>query len=159
LALLWVCFIAIIFQTIFNTEVMRYTLATGEPVFTGFMRTRPSSILWACVYGVLYFLQVGWPAWAGTAAASIFFLFANRLAGASDGSMIYLLGVGTFLLCVVIISVGRGIERALELLNWILVATILGGFFVLAVMFVPGATWLGAGVGLGGFDLAQGRFN
>ena len=29
---------------------MRYTLATGEPVFTGFMRTRPSSTLWAWVY-------------------------------------------------------------------------------------------------------------
>ena len=46
-SLLWVVLIAITFQTIFNTEVLRYTLATGEPVFAGFMRTRPSSTLWA----------------------------------------------------------------------------------------------------------------
>ena len=72
LSLLWVVGIAVTLQTIFNTEVMRYTLATGEPVFTGFMRTRPSSTFWAWVYVVLYFLQVGWPAWAGTAAGAIF---------------------------------------------------------------------------------------
>src|SRR6187402_3714321 len=41
LSLLWVVIVAVTLQTIFNTEVMRYTLATGEPVFTGFMRTRP----------------------------------------------------------------------------------------------------------------------
>ena len=41
LTLLWVTFLSVYLQTIFNTELMRYTLATGEPVFTGFMRTRP----------------------------------------------------------------------------------------------------------------------
>ena len=81
LSLLWVTVVAVFLQTIFNTELMRYTLATGEPVFTGFMRTRPSSTAWAWFYAVLYFLQVGWPAWAGTAAGAIFFLFARRLAG------------------------------------------------------------------------------
>ncbi len=42
LTLLWINGIAIFFQTIFNTEVMRYVVATGEPVVTGFMRTPPS---------------------------------------------------------------------------------------------------------------------
>jgi hypothetical protein len=41
LSVLWVTTVAVFLQTVFNTEVMRYTLATGEPVFTGFMRTRP----------------------------------------------------------------------------------------------------------------------
>src|SRR5688572_33318623 len=49
LSLLWVTTVAVLLQTVFNTEVMRYTLATGEPVFTGFMRTRPSSTGWAWV--------------------------------------------------------------------------------------------------------------
>jgi Mn2+/Fe2+ NRAMP family transporter len=77
LSILWVTLAAIILQTIFNLELMRYTLATGEPIFTGFMRTRPSSTLWAWVYAILYFLQVGWPAWAGTAAGAIFFFSKN----------------------------------------------------------------------------------
>ena len=59
LTLLWVTAVAVFLQTIFNTELMRYTLATGEPVFTGFMRTRPSSTFWAWFYAILYFLQVG----------------------------------------------------------------------------------------------------
>src|SRR6185503_9806051 len=62
LSLLWVCVVAILLQTIFNLELMRWTIATGEPVFTGFMRTRPSSKLWGMLYTAIYFLQAGWPA-------------------------------------------------------------------------------------------------
>ena len=47
LALLWVTLVAVFFQTVFNTELMRYTVATGEPVVTGFMRTRPGKTFWA----------------------------------------------------------------------------------------------------------------
>jgi len=142
LSLLWVTTVAVLLQTIFNTEVMRYTLATGEPVFTGFMRTRPSSTAWACLYAGLYFLQNGWPAWAGTAAAAIFFLFMRRIAGPSDAAAIYYIGVGTFLACVAV-----------------LIVCILGSFLVLAVLFVPAGTWFAAAVGLGGFDAVGGTFN
>ena len=158
LSLFWVVVIAVFLQTIFNTEVMRYTLATGEPVFTGFMRTRPSSTLWAWFYAGLYFLQIGWPAWAGTAAGAMFFLFMRRLAQPADASTIYNIGIGTFLLCVAVLSVGRRIERTLELLNWVLVVTILGGFLIMALIFVPGATWAAAGAGLFGFDATAGEF-
>ena len=159
LSLMWVVGIAVLLQTIFNTELMRYTLATGEPAFTGFMRTRPSSTLWAWVYAVLYFLQVGWPAWAGTAAGAIFFLFTRRLAGSADASAIYYIGVATFLVCVVILSVGRRIERTLELLNWVLVVAILGSFLVLALLYVPAGTWAAGVAGVGGFDLERGEFD
>jgi hypothetical protein len=159
-SLLWVVLIAIVFQTIFNTEVMRYTLATGEPVFSGFMRTRPSSTLWAWVYVALYFLQVGWPAWAGTAAAAMFYLVVQRLPDASaDATTTYVIGVAAFLAVVVILSVGKRIEHTLEILNWILVTTTIGGFLVLAVVFVPAQVWLAAGIGFTGFDLAQQRFD
>jgi hypothetical protein len=159
LSLLWVVGIAVFLQAVFNTELMRYTLATGEPVFTGFMRTRPRSTLWAGVYALLYFLQVGWPAWAGTAAGAIFYLFTRRLAVAPDANAIYFIGVGTFLACVAILSFGRRIERTLELLNWVLVAAILGSFLVLSVMFVPLRTWAGGVLGLTGFDLTSGTFD
>ena len=159
LSLLWVVGIAVFFQTIFNTELMRYTLATGEPVFSGFMRTRPKATLWAWVYAILYFLQVGWPAWAGTAAGAIFFLFTRRLAAAPDANVIYYIGVATFLACVAILSFGRRIERTLELLNWVLVAAILGSFLVLSILFVPLTTWAGGVLGLTGFDLTRGTFD
>jgi Mn2+/Fe2+ NRAMP family transporter len=47
LSLLWVTIVAITLQTIFNTELVRYTLYTGEPIITGFMRTKPRATFWA----------------------------------------------------------------------------------------------------------------
>ena len=53
LTLLWVTTVAVFLQTVFNTELMRYTVATGEPAFTGFMRTGPSPSAWAWLYSLL----------------------------------------------------------------------------------------------------------
>jgi hypothetical protein len=158
-SLLWVTLAAVYLQTIFNTELMRYTLATGEPVFTGFMRTRPSATLWGWVYAFLYMLQLGWPAWAANAAAAAFFLFTRRLPQAGDANAVYLIGVATFLLCVVILLFGKRIERTLEILNAVLIVCILGTFIVLAVVFVPVTLWIGATVGFSGFSLDKGTFD
>ncbi len=84
LSLLWVVGIAALLQTLLNVELMRYTMATGEPIFTGFMRTRPHSTFWAWFYSILYFLQMGWPGWAGAAAGAVFFLWAKRLPVAAE---------------------------------------------------------------------------
>lgn len=158
LSVLWVSIFAIILQTIFNLELMRYTLATGEPVFTGFMRTRPSSTFWAWIYSILYFLQVGWPAWAGTAAGAIFFLFQKRIATAADSGTVYLIGIATFLASVAILTFGRRIVRTLEILNWILVSVGLGSFLVLALLFVSGSTWLEAIAGFVAYSPSRGGF-
>jgi hypothetical protein len=159
LSLLWVTAIAVFLQTVFNTELMRYTVATGEPVFTGFMRTKPSSKFWAWFYVVLYFLQAGWPGWAATGAGALFFLFAGRLAAPADAMTVYWIGVASFMACVAVLLIGKRIERTLELLNWVMVSCILGAFLILAVAFVPGTTWAAAVAGFGGYDLARGQFN
>ncbi len=103
--------------------------------------------------------STGWPAFAAIAAGAIFFLGARRLPGPEDANTIYYIGVGTFLACVLVLSVGKRIVRTLEVLNWILVATILGSFLILAIVYVPGPTWLAGAVAVTGFDLGAGRFN
>jgi hypothetical protein len=158
LTLLWISTVAIVLQTIFNMEVMRYTLATGEPIFTGFMRTRPSPALWAGVYAALYLLQFGWPAFAGTAAGAIFFLITRRLPAADDASAVYWIGVLLFLSCAAILSVGKRIVRTLEILNWILVTTTLSAFLFMAVAFVPADTWVAGVAGLIGLNAHTGEF-
>jgi hypothetical protein len=158
LSLLWVVGIAALLQTLLNVELMRYTMATGEPIFTGFMRTRPHSTFWAWFYAALYFLQMGWPGWAGAAAGAVFFLFAKRLPVASESTTVYLIGVALFLLCGAVLMVGRRIERTLEYLNWIMVALIIGGLGALALLFVPLSTWGAAVVGFAGFDVKTGSF-
>lgn len=158
LALLWVVGVAAVLQTLLNVELMRYTLATGEPAVTGFMRTRPSSTFWAWFYAILYFLQMGWPGWAGAAAGAVFFLFAKRLPIAAEAGTVYAIGVGLFLLCALILTFGRRIERTLEFLNWIMVSVIIGGLGILAVLFVPLSTWAAAVAGFAGYDVQRGSF-
>jgi hypothetical protein len=159
LSLLWITTVSVFFQTIFNTELMRYTLATGEPAFTGFMRTKPARVFWSWFYVILYLLQVGWPYSAGLSAGAMFFVATRQIAGPADATTIYLIGVGTFLLCIAILMLGRRIERTLELLNWVMVVAILGGFFLLSLYFVPGSTWAGAALGFFAFDLPTARFS
>jgi hypothetical protein len=158
LTLLWVTGVAVLLQTNFNTELMRYTMATGEPANTGFMRMRPHSTFWAVIYTLLYFFQVGWPGWAGAASGAFFFLVTKRVAGPEDANIVYLIGVGTFLVVVAILLFGRRIERTLEILNWVLVIAIIGSFLVLALIFVAPSTWIAAATGFFGFAPSTGRF-
>lgn len=159
LTLLWVSGVAIFLQTVLNTELVRYTLYTGEPAVIGFMRTRPHARFWAVFYAALYLLQVGWPAWAGLAAGAVYYLFANQLPGAGQTGEVYWIGVGIYLACVAILLVGRRIERTLELLNWVMVAAILGGLLILCVIVAPAERWVATAVGFAGYDWYGGGFS
>ena len=55
----------------FDRRTGRYTLYTGEPIYTGFMRLAPGPTWWAIVYVTLTILQLGWPALALTSAATM----------------------------------------------------------------------------------------
>jgi hypothetical protein len=158
LTMLWVVGVAVLLQTNFNAELMRYTMATGEPAITGFMRTGRRSTIWAVVYTLLYFAQVGWPAWAGAAAGAFFFMATKRIAGPADANIVYMISVATFLVCVGILLFGKRIERTLEILNWILVIVIIGSFLVLSVIFVAPSTWIAAAAGFVGYAPSTGRF-
>jgi len=158
LSLLWIVGVASLLQTLLNVELMRYTLATGEPVLTGFMRTRPNSTFWAWFYVILYVLQMGWPGWAGAAAGAVFFLFAKRLPLAGEAGTVYAIGVALFLMCGLVLMFGRRIERTLEYLNWIMIALIIGGLGFLAILFVPLSTWGAAIAGFAAFDVRTGSF-
>lgn len=156
---LWIAACAIVLQTLFNLEVMRYTMATGEPVFSGFMRTKPSATGWAWFYAALYFLQNGWPAWAANAAGAVFFLGAGRLATGADANTVYLIGLATYAVCFGLLLFGRRIERTLEILNWVLVGGVLIGFTALALLFVPGSIWARTLAGFIGYDTVAGGFH
>lgn len=85
-----------------NSEMARYTLATGEPIVTGFMRTRPGPAFWGTWYGGCGFLQFGWPGWALASATATAALLLGRVPTAADAGLVKLLGYGTFALCFVI---------------------------------------------------------
>lgn len=158
MTLLWLTTIAVFLQTVLNTELVRYTLYTGEPAITGFMRTKPHSTFWAWFYALLFLLQIGWPSWAGLAAGAIFYLFAERLAVPADATTVYWIGVAVFMICAGILLVGKRIERTLEILNWILIVFILGTLLVLCLILASPNRWLAALFGFVGFDLQTSGF-
>jgi hypothetical protein len=50
---MWLATIAILLQVFYNLEVGRYALYCGEPVFTGFLRTRPGPSFWVPFFVLL----------------------------------------------------------------------------------------------------------
>lgn len=52
-ALMWLALLSILGQLIYNLEVSRYALYTGEPIFTGKFRTLPGPVFWLLIYAIL----------------------------------------------------------------------------------------------------------
>ena len=79
LGLFRIATIAVSLQVVFNLEAIRYTLCTGEPIITGFMRLKPSSRFWGTLYALLTAAQLGLPSVVGGCAAVLFAAFAGRI--------------------------------------------------------------------------------
>ncbi len=140
-ALLWIATASIILQVVMNMEFVRYTMYTGEPIYTGFMRTKPSSTFWAWVYAILAFLQLGWPGWALSAATALAAAFIGRIPGDADASLVQIFGLICFLSTVAIAAFGAKIERTMELVQWFFIVAILLFLIVIGVAFTSLATW------------------
>ena len=133
--------VAIVLQVIFNLEAIRYTLYTGEPILAGIMRLKPGPRFWAGSYGVLGFLQLGWPALAGSAAATLFGAWNSRMPGPADHGTQAWIATGLIFGVVLILSFGGTIERMLETFAWIMLGVVFVFLLVVNVAFVPISHW------------------
>jgi hypothetical protein len=133
--------IAIVLQVIFNLEAIRYTLYTGEPIYGGIMRLKPGPKFWAAFYTVIGFFQLGWPALAGSAAATLFGAWMGRMPGAPDQGAQAWIATGLIIGVVGILSFGGTIERMLEYFAWTMLAVVFSFLVVINVAFVPWAHW------------------
>lgn len=140
-ALLWITTVSVFLQVILNQEMGRYTLYTGEPITTGFMRTRPGPGFWGWVYGVLGFAQYGWPGWALASATATGALVLGRMPAGDDSGLVILIGYLTFAVCFVITLNGRKIERTVEIVMWFMVGSILLYLLLVDVFTVSGENW------------------
>jgi hypothetical protein len=88
-ALLWVGTVSILFQVLYNIEISRYTLYTGEPIFTGKFRIMPGPMFWVFIY-----LLLDWgsflPYLATNASVAILKLFDSGFDPNGDGAEIKL---------------------------------------------------------------------
>ena len=77
-ALLWLSTLSILGQVVYNIEISRYTLYTGEPIFTGKFRTLPGPMFWLMMYLVLDCGSL-LPYLASNAAIPVAAVWMNRL--------------------------------------------------------------------------------
>ena len=133
--------IAIVLQVIFNLEAIRYTLYTGEPIYGGIMRLKPGAKFWAGFYTFIGFFQLGWPALAGSAAATLFGAWMGRMPGAPDQPTQAMIASGLIVGVVLILSFGGTIERMLEYFAWTMLAVVFLFLVAVNVAFVPFAHW------------------
>ena len=152
-SLLWICTLSILFQGVLNTEMARYTLATGEPVFTGFMRQRPGPRTWAVVYSLLHLAQVGWAGWALAGGSALAALLLGRMPREEDRAITVGLGYLLFLAAVGLVLAGRHVHRALEIVEWIMMGWMLLFLAALALLYVPRPVWVALGGGFVGRPL------
>lgn len=138
----WIATVAIVLQAVINLEAIRYTLYTGEPAVSGFLRLRPASWFWAAVYSLLTVAQLGMPALGAASAGVVFAAFAGRLPAAPDTSTLAWVTYGVMAVTTAILLVGGTIERMLERAAWVMITFIFLFLTLANVIFVPYPHWV-----------------
>ncbi|MEK6258612.1 MAG: Nramp family divalent metal transporter [Planctomycetota bacterium] len=143
-ALLWLSAFSIIGQVIYNIEISRYALYTGEPIFTGKFRTLPGPMFWLCVYLLLdcgSFL----PYLASSAAIPLFAMLNQRMPDLKvddDKMFVTMLGCGMFLAVLLPLLVGGKVYNSIKAIMAFKLVVVLGFLMFLAVFYSKPATWV-----------------
>lgn len=158
--LLWLATLSILAQVVYNMEICRYTLYSGEPIFTGKFRTLPGPMFWLCVYVALDFGSV-FPYLAASAATPLATLFLGyipvkeapkeltQIFGQpfTDISLLNWLGYSIFLLAMVPLIFGGKVYNSLKAIMTFKIIAVLGFLLVLAAFFSKPGTWVEIGTG------------
>jgi hypothetical protein len=148
-ALLWLATVSILCQVIYNIEISRYTLYSGEPIMNGKFRTLPGPALWLWLYILVDFGAII-PYLSKNAATPLFVLIYNRVPAesiAGDPQKVMYLSYAIFLLCCLPLIFGGKIYKSLKALMTFKIILVLGFLLALAVFFSNFETWKEIGVG------------
>jgi hypothetical protein len=135
--IMWIATVGIILQVIFNLESIRYTLYTGEPIYSGIMRLRPGSTFWGTFFIVLTAAQLGVPALGKACATIIFTTFQGHLPEPADDPTLIYITYGVLIAGFLLLSCGGTIEKMLERLSWAMVAYIFTFLLFVNIAYVP----------------------
>jgi hypothetical protein len=138
----FVALLSIILQALYNVEIGRYVVATGEVPSIGFGRVPPGAYVGTILAVLLFYLAFITGGWASAAGDGVFTLVTGDIPGDDDATTSHWIAVGLIALVFVITLVGRKISRTLELVNWVLVLGILVLMLVIDLFVVSGSDWL-----------------
>lgn len=139
LGLLWGAVLGVSLQYILNTEVIRYTLATGESVFVGWRRLWRGLPVW---FILSTFIPWAIPGFSSAVAEILHYLLPllNQT----------VLAIGTLLLAGVILSTGQ-VYKTLERWQTRVILITVPIIFLMAIGLASSSDWVAMGVGLLGY--------
>src|ERR687897_3508481 len=133
----FVALLSILLQALYNVEIGRYVMATGEVPSIGFGRIPPGAFVGTIVAIVLFYLAFITGGWAAAAGDGLFTLVTGDVPGEEDRMTSRWIAVGLIAAVFVIVLFGRKISRTMELVNWVLVVGILILMTLAAILLVP----------------------
>lgn len=138
--LMWLATVAILLQVFYNMECGRYALYCGEPIFTGFLRTKPGPQFWV-VFFLLLSIGGVVPGLAFNSASVMGAMWLDRPPVEADRSFIVMIGYGCLVLIVLPVLFGGKIYNTLQAIMSTKVLVVLGVTLVLGVWLVSFESW------------------
>ncbi len=141
--LLWLSTLSILGQVLYNIEISRYTLYSGEPIFTGKFRTLPGPMFWVTLYLMLDFGAI-FPYLAASAATPLAMLMGKVDIHniAASAPLLKQLSVAIFIASFLPMIFGGKIYNSLKAVMTFKLVVVLGFLSILAIGYSHGSTWI-----------------
>jgi len=144
-ALMWLATLSIVSQVLYNIEISRYTLYTGEPIFTGKFRTLPGPKFWLIAYIFLDFGAV-FPYLAANAATPLAAVLLggvlpDPLNNDAHWWLLRILGYLIFLAALIPLLIGGKIYNSLRAVMTFKIVVVLGFLSILGIFHSSFSTW------------------
>ena len=145
-SLLWLATMSILGQILYNIEISRYTLYTGEPIFTGKFRTQPGPRFWVWVY-LLLDIGTAFPYLAASAAIPLLLVLKGGPEPTpelmtANATTLRMLSLFIFAAALLPMVFGGKIYNSLKAVMTFKIVTVMGFLLILALFFSHGSTWV-----------------
>jgi hypothetical protein len=151
-SLLWLCSFSILGQVLYNIEISRYALYTGEPIFTGKFRLLPGPFFWLAVYLLLDFGSA-FQYLAANAATPVQTVILRMTGSLAEGElpnpdkvaahwyMHKWIATGILLMAILPLMVGGKVFNSLKVVMSAKLVIVLGFLVFLALLYSHTSTW------------------
>ncbi len=147
-ALLWVATVSILVQVLYNIEISRYTLYTGEPIFTGKFRIPPHPMFW-----LIFYLLLDWgaifPYLVVNAAVTLEKMFILNFEPETTHWLLHKsVSTGIFFLCVFPLLIGGKIFNSLKVIMSAKLVIVIGFLLFVSAVYSRPSHWMEIASGL-----------